>query len=129
MDGSDPKRDGWTESLRRMADSILGLAETRVELFAVELREEKRRALKLLAWLGVGLLLAGAGLLIGLGTLAFYLWTLAGYWGPIGLMLAALAVAVALVWRIRHELQTEPAPFAETVAEFKKDRECLRSAK
>ena len=34
---------GWLDSLRRTGDSLLGLAQSRFELFAVELQEEKCR--------------------------------------------------------------------------------------
>jgi uncharacterized membrane protein YqjE len=125
MSEGDPKSDGWLDSIRRTGDSLLGLAQSRIELFTVELQEEKLRALNLLVWLVVALALGVAGILIGLGALALFLWEVAGYGGLIGLALVTLAAAAAVLWSIRQRVQHGPRPFSDTVAEFKKDRECL----
>ncbi|MEW6158608.1 MAG: phage holin family protein [Verrucomicrobiota bacterium] len=124
---NEHKSADWAHWLNRAGGSLLGLAQSRCELFAVELQEEKLRALKLLIWLAVALTFGAAGLLTGLGALALWLWTLAGYAGLMGLMLVTLALATGLLMGIRHRLRTGPVPFAETVAEFQKDRECLRN--
>lgn len=125
MEPTDHPPGGWLGSLHRFGDSLLGLAQSRLELFAVELQEEKLRAVNLLAWLAVAFGLALAGLLIGLATLALYLWQVAGYAGLAGLAVAALAGAGGIVWRVRRQVQTAPPPFSDTIAEFKKDRKCL----
>lgn len=127
MGDADPKPAGWFEALRRAGDSLLGLIQTRFELFTVELQEEKLRAVKLLVWLGIALALGVAGLLLGLGALALFLWQVAGYAGVVGLALAALAAAAGIVWAIRRQLRSGPLPFHQTIAEFKKDRQWLRN--
>ncbi|HNQ88108.1 MAG TPA: phage holin family protein [Verrucomicrobiota bacterium] len=126
MDESEHPTTGWGQGLRRAADSLLGLVQSRFELFTLECQEEKLRALNLIVWLAVALTLGAAGLLVGLGALALWLWHVAGYLGLVGLMLAALAAGGALLWALRRRIQTGPAPFADTLAEFRKDRECLR---
>lgn len=127
MDESAHKAGGWLNSLRRAGDSLLGLVQSRIELFAVELREEKLRDLNLLVWLVVALALVVAGLLVGLGALAIYLWDIAGYLGLVGLALATLAAGAGILLGIRRRIQNGPIPFAETIDGFRKDRECLRS--
>lgn len=126
MDESPHKSGGLLNSLHRIGDSLLGLAQSRIELFAVELREEKLRDLNLLAWLVVALALVVAGLLIGLGALAVYLWDIAGHFGVAGLALATVASGAGMLWGIRRRIQHGPIPFAETIDGFRKDRECLR---
>lgn len=121
MSEHDP--DGWFASLRRLADSGLGLARTRVELFAIELQEEKLRAINLAVWLCLALALGATGLLVTVGTLAWFLWQVAGYAGLIGLAVALLIAAAGILWRLRREIAHGPAPFAATVAEFQKDLE------
>lgn len=121
-----PGSDGWLESLRRISESFLALVRGRFELFTVELQEEKLRLLNLLLWLGIALAIGTAGLFIGLAALALWLWEIAGYAGLIGLSLVAMAVAVGLLWGLRRKIRTDPHPFTETVAEFKKDGECLQ---
>ncbi len=126
MDGSEPNSSGWMEALRRTGDSLLGLVQSRFELFTLELREEKLRDLNLLIWLAVALAFIVAGLLFALGTLAIYLWNAAGYAGLIVLAVATIAAGAAILAGIVHRIQAGPGPFAETIAEFRKDRECLR---
>lgn len=112
--------------MRRMGDSFLALTRNRLELFTVELQEEKLRLLNLLIWITLAAALGFAGVFILVIALAFWLWAVAGYLGLIALALAALAAAVGIVFGIRNKLQTSPAPFAQTVAEFRKDGGCLR---
>jgi uncharacterized membrane protein YqjE len=125
MSAGDPK-SGWREAFRRSGDSLLGLFQTRLELFAVELQQEKLRTINLLIGLTIALALGVAGLLMAVAAGAIFLWHLAGYLGLIGLAVLALAGAAALLWWLRRKLQTGPTPFQTTVTEFKKDREWLR---
>jgi len=117
---------GWSGRFRRVLDALLGLAQNRIELFAVELQEEKLRAVRLAVWCTVALTLCAGGLLICLGALALFLWTVGGYWGLMGLALALLSASAAMLWWLRRGILGGPQPFADTLAEFKKDRECLR---
>lgn len=129
MSASAPHSGGWLESLRRIGESLLALLRSRFELFTVEWQEEKLRLLNLLIWLGLAAVVGVAGVLVALFALAYWLWTAAGYAGLIGLAVAALAVAFGIIWSVRRKIRTGPAPFAHTVAEFRKDGECLRSNK
>lgn len=126
MSDGDPKRDGLMEALRRSGDSLLGLAQSRLELFAVELQEEKLRAINLLIWLSIALALGMAGILVAVGALALFLWGVAGYLGLIGLALVTLSGSAGLLWWLHSRLQTGRTPFSTTVTEFQKDREWLR---
>jgi len=125
MDDGDSK-PGWLDSLRRTGDALLGLVQNRFELAGVELQEEKIRAVNLLVWLSVAIALGTAGLLIATGALALFLWEKSGYAGLIALALVALAGSARILHIIRRRIQTAPPPFAGTVDEFRKDRECLK---
>jgi uncharacterized membrane protein YqjE len=120
---------GFMESIRRLGNSLLELLRTRAELFAVELQEEKLRAIRLLVWVAAAIALGVAGLLVALGGLALFLWELAGYWGLAGVAAGALGLAAIILWIIHRRITHGPAPFAGTVAEFRKDAECLRQRK
>lgn len=126
MSGPDSKSDGWFNSLRRTADSLLGLLHARLELLAVEWQEEKLRALRLLVWFGLAVILGVAGLLVALGALSLFLWSVAGYAGLVGLSVVTLGAAGGVFWTLHRRLQESPPPFEATLAEFRKDRECLR---
>lgn len=96
-------------------------------MFAVELREEKLGDLNLLVWWVDAFALVVAGLLVGLGALAIYLWDIAGYLGLLGLALATLATGAGILLGIRRRIQNGPIPFAESIDGLRKDRACLRS--
>ncbi|MEO7415282.1 MAG: phage holin family protein [Opitutaceae bacterium] len=111
--------------MRRMGTSALGLLHTRVELFAVELQEEKLRAMQLLVWLSVAVALGVASILVAVGALALFFWQTAGYAGLIGLAVVTFAAAAGIFWMLRHRILSGESPFAETAAEFRRDLECL----
>jgi uncharacterized membrane protein YqjE len=108
---------------------MLGLMQSRIELFAVELQEEKLRLIGTIVWLVIALALIVAGLLVGLGAVALYLWDVARYFGIVGLALALLTAGASVLWAIRRQIRSNPVPFAETISEFDKDRKCLRGDK
>lgn len=123
------ERSGGSDTLRgalaRMADALLGLLRTRLELLSVEYTEERGR---------VGQ--QAALLLAGIGCLMFALFFAAGaviayFWDTYRLT-AILAVAVCfgvlggiLLWRRAEIANTSPIPFASTVSELEKDRAAL----
>ena len=126
MSDSDQTARSLTESIRGIARSLGGLLQTRVELFGVELQEEKIRALRLMAWFAAAIALSAAGLMVAMGALAIFLWRVAGYGGLIGLALVGLAAGAGILWWVRWQLVNGPAPFAQTAAEFGKDAENFR---
>jgi uncharacterized membrane protein YqjE len=126
MPDSDPEAPGVMSSVRGLARSLIGLMQTRVELFTVELQEEKLRAMRLMAWFAVAIALGVAGLLVAIAALALILWEMAGYGGLVGLVAGTLAAGAGILWRIRWQITHGPAPFAETAAEFRKDAESFR---
>lgn len=127
MNTSTAKSVGWLDSLRRIGESFLALLRSRFELFTVELQEEKLRLLRLLVWIGIAVAVGAAGILIGFTALAFWLWTVAGYAGLIGLAAVMLILALGILLVIRRNIQSSQPPFAQTAAELRKDGECLRS--
>ncbi len=122
--GTNP--GGVRASLRRIGDSLLGLAQTRVELFALELETATRRRLDLVMRLAAALAVGAMGLMLATAALALYLWEAARY---AGLLVAAgflVGVSALLVWRIRERARRGPKPLATTLAEFEKDRAWLQ---
>jgi len=116
---------GLLGSVRRMFDSLLGLAQTRLQLFSLELESEKLRLVDTLAKLAIASAIAFAGLLVGVFTLALFVWERARFAGLLMLTGVILAIGAFLLWRLRSDLRKSPAPFAKTLAEFNKDRSCL----
>src|SRR5712672_91852 len=50
MSESNQPAGGVLQLLRRVCDTVLGLLQNRAELFAIELREEKARQVRLALW-------------------------------------------------------------------------------
>jgi len=125
MDQPPESGAGLFHSLRRILDSGLALVQNRLRLLAVELQEEKVRffdlVLRMVAILVLGLL----ALIAATAAVVVWLWDTCPVL-VLGAVTMAYGIAAVLVWRdLQKRLQTGPPPFADTIAEFKKDRECL----
>jgi uncharacterized membrane protein YqjE len=116
---------GLLGSVRRIFDSLLGLAQSRLQLFSLELESEKIRLVDTLIKLAIVLAVAFIGLLLAAFTVAMFVWEQAGFPGLLIMTGVILATAGILLWCLRSGLRKGPAPFAKTLAEFNKDRSCL----
>lgn len=112
-------------SSRRLGAAILGLLHGHVELFGIELQEQKARTLSLLLFAGLALVFALLLLTALSALLLVLLWDSYRLAGIIGLCvfygLAALFCAVRLKAAVHDEL----SPFSATLEELAKDRERL----
>lgn len=124
MSDSAPSRLG--ESLKGLADSGLGTLQTRLELFAVELKEEKLRAGSFLFETVLAALFVGFGIVF----LAVFLTVL--LWDDHRLLVLGITTTglfVAGVWfasRAANRLRSGSRLFASSLAEIAQDREALR---
>ncbi|TSA12376.1 MAG: phage holin family protein [Betaproteobacteria bacterium] len=119
-------RGGLLHSIRRMAGSLLGAAQTRLEILATEIEEERLRLeqLLLIALAAAFCLAFGVALAIALAVL--YFWDTHRLF-TVGLLAAAfLGAGVALGWVLRAKVTSRPKPFAVTRGELAKDGALLR---
>lgn len=111
--------------MRRAGAGVAALAGLRVELFALELREQFEQWLRV-AMFAIATIVLGC---IGLGFVAVFV-TVA-FWD--GQPLVALGIFAALflggaavcVQRITAAIARAPAPFSATIAEFRRDAEAM----
>ncbi len=124
-----PERDAAGGTLRsalaRLADALLGLARTRLELATVEYAEERRRVAT-----EVALLLGGVGcvlfaLLFAAGGIVVVFWDSYRLPAIVGVVVFFAVVGAVLLWRRAEIAHTSPTPFGATVAELEKDRAAL----
>ena len=124
MDDSQHEAGGLLATGRRMLRTIGGLVESRLELFLLELKEERVRLLD-------ALLLVAACLVSALMTVAMLTLTLVViFWQEYRvavLVLLTLGYAVGAgvsFWTLRNRLRDWKS-FAATLEQIKKDRACL----
>ena len=122
---SESKPGVWA-TLQRILDTLLATGQSRVELFAVELQEEKCRLVEAILW-------AAAVAAFGMMTLSVVTFALVVLFWENARVPALMALSViycigtGLSWRaLRLRLKGRTA-FAETLAELKKDRSCFKT--
>ncbi len=126
MGENPPPPAGILESLRRVVRTAVAVLQNRLELFSVELEEEKVRVVRLLVLAGVAIFLGNTALLAVSATVVVMVGERARV--PVLICLSAIYVAGAL-WAFlaaRKELRSGPPPFRDTLSEFKKDSEWLK---
>jgi uncharacterized membrane protein YqjE len=122
---SGPSAADPTSSPRRLGAAFLGLLHSHVELFGIELQEQKSRTVSLLLFAGLSLVFALL-LFIGLSTLVLILvWDTYRLAGIIGLCLFYILAAAFCGMRLKAAIFDESSPFSATLEELAKDRERL----
>jgi uncharacterized membrane protein YqjE len=120
---------GLQQSLRRLADTAVGILQVRLELLASELEQEKLRLLDALLKAALGLLMLGLALVLGIGFVVLLFQE--GYRLPaVGLMTLAFGAAgVALLRWARRDLSAGPDGLLPlTLGELRQDRAALAAA-
>lgn len=111
---------------RAIAGNLLAQVRCRVELFAVEVQEEKNRFIRQLVLLAIAILLAGIGFVF-LNVTVVMLAPDEWRWAVLlGLGVAYLAVSGVLLIKVKGDMKHGGKPFSATLNELRKDRECLR---
>lgn len=117
---------GLLASARGLGDGLLESVRQRLELFALELREEKLRATQLLIWLSVAVFAAGLAVTFASLALVFLFWETARLAVLGGLALFYTAGCLIAVRKFRRWRAQHPKPFEATLAELQNDRACIR---
>jgi uncharacterized membrane protein YqjE len=124
MEQGETKRHGLFDTLRRLGATVLAILQNRLELLVVELQEERVRLFN-------ALLLAAVVVGLGFLTLAtvavvvlIVVWKEYGVTGLLAVSGLGLITTLLAYWRLRVRLKNWPL-LSSTLAELKKDRECL----
>lgn len=125
---SGPAGGGIAGSARRLADTALGIVQTRLALLGTELQQEKQRAYDALVLGALGLLLLGVALVLAVGFVVLLFQE--GYrLAAVGVLaLVFVALGVGLLRAARSRLHAEgDGPFALSLSELRRDRRGLRA--
>ena len=124
MDPSRESRPGLFSSLKGLLNTALAGVENRIELFLVELREERIRVFDVLLLGCTAAVLGFMALLTVTATLVVIFWDSARVPVLVVLSTCYLGGAVVAIWRLKVRLR-KWASFSATLDELKKDRTCL----
>lgn len=121
-------RPGLYASLKGLLGTSLTLLQTRLQLLATELEEERQRVLAALLWTAVAVLAIGAGLIFLAVFVTVLFWdehrllVLGGFAG----VFMSLGIVAALF--VRRLWSSPSGLFADSLAELSRDRAALRAA-
>ncbi len=122
-----PGSPGLLGSLRALGDSLLGMVEDRIELFSVELQEEKCRLIQTFMWISAALFAAMLAITFASLTLVYLFWDTARLAVLGGLTLFYAGALAAIIVALRRFIARQPLPFSATQQEIQKDRACIRN--
>ncbi|HVM51400.1 MAG TPA: phage holin family protein [Candidatus Acidoferrum sp.] len=123
MEGPDEKRRGIFASLNRLVRIVVATATNRVELLLLEWNEERLHLVATVLLVGVLLILALMTLMTATLIVVAYCVKNDHLGIVIGLNVFYLVVTIGCYWLLRRQLRSWK-PFAATLAELKKDKEC-----
>jgi uncharacterized membrane protein YqjE len=121
-----PVSTGFLEALRTLAAGLVGGVAQRLELFAVELQEEKLRLIQTFFWIGAAVFTGLLALVFASLTLVCLYWETARLAVLGGLTAFYASALLAIILALRRHLARQPRPFAATLEELQKDRACIR---
>ena len=119
---------GFLGSFRALGDTLLSSVQDRMELFSVELQEEKYRLIQIFVWICAAVFTAMMAIAFASLTLVYLLWESARLAALGGLTLLYTGVLIAIVVTFRRFLARQPQPFEATRHELAEDRACIRNA-
>ncbi|HEX4986331.1 MAG TPA: phage holin family protein [Burkholderiales bacterium] len=124
-DGAARHAPGMLDSLRRLLDTVVGIAHTRIELLGTEVEEQVARLTSMLLWTIVSLFLVFTAVVLGAVAVLVAFWDtnrvlaavlLAGFF--------ALSALLAFL-RVRALAGNRPRLFQATLEELARDRDRL----
>jgi uncharacterized membrane protein YqjE len=126
MPSGDPPPGGVFNSVRALLVTGLALIQNRVELFGVEVEEQKARLVRSLVLAGVAIFLANTAVLVVTATIVLLVPDGARVGVLIGMCVVYVVAAVIAFQLLRKEMASAPPPFRGTISELKKDCDWLK---
>jgi len=120
------RSEGLLESLRNLARTFLAIVQTRIEIFASEIDEERTRLAR------IAVLAAVAALCIALAVILLVFFLVVLFWDTnrllaIGVLAGVFAIGgIAACLGLRAAISQRPKFLSATLAELRKDRTKLQ---
>jgi uncharacterized membrane protein YqjE len=127
MDTPPPAPAGFIDSFRTLGDGLMASVQDRLELFSLELQEEKFRMIRIFCWISAALFTGMMTVMFASLTLVYLFWESARLAVLGGLTLLYAAALAAIITGLRRYLAHQPRPFAASLEEIGEDRACIRT--
>jgi uncharacterized membrane protein YqjE len=127
MKPTTPAPEGYLSSLRSLGDGLLAGVQDRIELFSVELQEEKFRLIQIFIWISAVVFTGMMAIMFASLTLVYLFWDSARLAVLGGLAVFYTAALVMIVIAFRRYVARLPKPLVATLEEIKEDRACIRN--
>ena len=127
MQNDQAASSGFIDSFRLLGDSLLATVQDRLELFSVELQEEKYRLILTFIWISAAVFTAMMALAFASLTFVYLFWESARLAVLGGLTVFYAGALVAIILAFRRYIARQPSPFSATRQEIGKDRTCIRN--
>jgi uncharacterized membrane protein YqjE len=125
MMGFDHHSPRLFHSLRRLADTGWAAIQNRVELFAVEFREEESYAAEILCWGVAAVLFIVLTMVVLTATIVLLFDPESRVYVAGGFCFLYFLGALTAILGLKSRLKNRPEPFSETIDQMKKDRQWL----
>src|SRR5471032_1186873 len=118
MEPATPAPAGYLSSLRSLGDGFLTSVQDRLELFTVELQEEKFRLIQTFIWISAAVFAAVMTVTFASLTLVYLFWESARLAVLGGLAVFYAVALVVIIIAFRRFIARQPSPFAATLHEI-----------
>ena len=127
MKAPNPARAGILGSFRTLGDGLMATVEDRLQLFSLELQEEKFRLIRIFLWISAAVFTGMMAVTFTSLTLVYCFWASARLAVLAGLTVFYTSALVVIIIMFRRFLARQPSPFAATLQEIGEDRACIRT--
>ena len=112
--------------MRALGDGLIASVQDRLELFSLELQEEKFRLIQIFIWISAAVFTGMMAVGFASLTLVYLFWESARLAVLGGLTFFYIGALLAIVIAFRRYVARQPKPFAATLNEIKEDRACIQ---
>lgn len=126
MDDSGQQSSSLMASVQRMGETLLSTFRNRLELFSLELQEEKERAVAILVAAAAAIFFTFLAIIVVTLTVVAFVPETSRPFVLLGFSLLYVLLAAGAVVMLRKKLRGAARPFSDSVAELKKDLSVLR---
>lgn len=121
METPAPSSRGFFASLQGLGSGLIATLHDRVELFSLELHEEKFRLIQIFIWISSAIFFGMLTIAFGSAALVYQFPEESRGKALLGLTFFFALTVVGLILGFRHYLKRQPKPFSGTLNELKED--------